>query len=311
METFGQKLRQAVESQGLRLDEVAEATGLAIEHIQALEHDDFAALPDDEIVCEALRSFARLLEVDPDEVIADYRRERQRWLAAVPAELEVVEVRDTGDGPEGIESPLWLDEPQVSAESSRPRLGRTGGLVILASAILALAVAVLIFRSRPSTAPESRRPAVARDAAPMKGLGKETQGAVSPTVRAVPPPDSMKTEGIEQPTGASELSILEHGVGRGVVHRQLVGESERFAEGDRVWFWTMIEGGTAGKSIEHVWLHDGTEALRVRLKLGGGRWRTQSYKDLNPGSAGTWAVEARDEAGRVLARRGFLCSAGL
>ena len=36
METFGQKVRYAIESQELPLDEVARATGLGIEHIQAL-----------------------------------------------------------------------------------------------------------------------------------------------------------------------------------------------------------------------------------------------------------------------------------
>ena len=107
---------------------------------------------------------------------------------------------------------------------------------------------------------------------------------------------------------ASRLSIPEHGVGQGVVQRKLVGRTERFKEGDRVWYWTLIQGGAPGESIDHVWLHEGEEAFRVTLKLGGSRWRTQSYNDLNPGSEGDWAVEARNDAGRVLARQEFRCS---
>ncbi|HEY3176282.1 MAG TPA: DUF2914 domain-containing protein [Candidatus Polarisedimenticolia bacterium] len=290
METFGQKVRQAVESQGLPLAEVAEATGLGIEHIQALERDDFSALPGNDTVEEGLRSLARLLDVDPDEVIADYNRERQRWLAAMPAEAEV--------------------------EPSRTRSGRTGGIAILASAILALIVIAFLIWSRSSTAPESRPLALAQGKAPMKRAVEETRdlpgapaGAVSPTDVNSRPPDSMKPGSvIEQPTDASELSIRQNGVGRGVVHHELVGGATQFEEGERVWFWNLIEGGAVGEAIDHVWLHEGKERLRVQLKLGGARWRTKSYKDLNPGSKGDWAVEARDEAGRVLARREFLCS---
>ncbi len=316
METFGQKVRQAVESRRLPLDRVAEATGLGVEHIQALERDDFGALPGDDIVREGLRTFARLADVDPDEVIADFLRERQRWLAAVPAEVEVVGARDPRDEPKGIESPRRSGEPLV-VEPSRSGPGRTGRIAILASALLALAVVALLFWSRSSTAPESGRLAVARVMAPIREApqktwdlaGATTDMEVSPTDTPSRTPDSMASVSpIEQPIGASELSIREQGVGKGVVHNELVGEAEQFAEGERVWFWTLVEGGTAGELIHHVWLHEGEEALRVPLNLGGARWRTRSYKDLNPGSEGTWAVEARDQAGRVLARREFLCS---
>ena len=87
-----------------------------------------------------------------------------------------------------------------------------------------------------------------------------------------------------------------------------MGEATRFAEGERAWFWTRIEGGGAGDSIDHVWIHEGREALVVPVEIGGARWRTNSYKILNPGSAGRWTVEARDSEGRVLARREFTCT---
>jgi hypothetical protein len=73
-----------------------------------------------------------------------------------------------------------------------------------------------------------------------------------------------------------------------------------------VWFWTHVQGGSPGDRIDHVWLQDGVETLRVSLKIGGARWRTYSSKMLRRGSAGDWAVEARDETGHVLARREFV-----
>jgi len=321
METFGRKMRQAVESRRLRLDQVAEATGLGLKDLRALERDDFGALPGDDIVREGLRSFARLVDVDADEVIADYDRERQRWLAAVPAEIEVIEMVEDRRQRKRVESPRRSGDPRAAAEPPRLRPGRVGRLAILGSVILALALAAFRFWSRQSTAPDSSQlAAVAQDLAPraegmeeaQDSLGARANRAVTPADASSRATDSVEpVPAIEPPIDASGLSIREHGIGRSVVHHQLVGAAEQFAEGERVWFWTRVEGGTAGESIEHVWLHQGKEARRVPLRLGGARWRTQSYKDLNPGSKGEWAVEARDDGGRVLARREFLCSPGL
>lgn len=101
------------------------------------------------------------------------------------------------------------------------------------------------------------------------------------------------------------LSVPEYGVGTAVKKRELVGESDRFREGTQVWFWTRVVGGTQGETIDHVWLHDGVEAARMALLVGGSHWRVQSAKTLRPGSAGAWAVEARNAEGHVLARREF------
>ena len=107
---------------------------------------------------------------------------------------------------------------------------------------------------------------------------------------------------------ASGLKITGHGVGTGIANHDLVGRTDRFAEGDRAWFWSRVEGGEPGDMISHVWIHDGVETLRVPIRLGSSRWRTHSYKVMNAGSAGSWIVEARDAAGWVLARREFSCS---
>jgi hypothetical protein len=103
----------------------------------------------------------------------------------------------------------------------------------------------------------------------------------------------------------SALSISDYGVGTSVEGRQLVGRGDRFTEGTQVWFWTQVESGNRGDGIEHVWIRDGVETLRIPLRIGGASWRTYSAKTLR--TAGNWAVEARDDAGRVLARSEFAC----
>lgn len=101
------------------------------------------------------------------------------------------------------------------------------------------------------------------------------------------------------------LAVPEHGTGAGIADRQLEEPKTKFAEGERVAFWTKVTGGAAGERIQHVWLRNGEEQLTVGLAVNASHWRTWSFKSLHAGSAGSWAVEARDGEGRVLARDEF------
>jgi hypothetical protein len=148
-------------------------------------------------------------------------------------------------------------------------------------------------------APEWTAPA-AQDTTPQTDL--LTPEATPPAIPAVP-------QATEEPIRSS-LTVPRFGVGTDVVDHELVGGAERFVEGTRVWFWTHVQGGQQGQAIEHVWFHEGREVLRVPLRIGGKRWRTQSYKNLHIGSQGSWAVEAVDENGQVLARSVFDCIPG-
>ena len=79
-------------------------------------------------------------------------------------------------------------------------------------------------------------------------------------------------------------------------------------EGSEVVFWTLIEGGASGDSVDHVWIREGEEVVTVGLAVGSAHWRTWSKKTLYPGSAGSWSVEARDRDGQVLASVSFTCT---
>jgi hypothetical protein len=101
------------------------------------------------------------------------------------------------------------------------------------------------------------------------------------------------------------LTVSEHGVGRDVVNRRLVGRDDRFEEGGVAWFFARVLGGSAGQPVRHVWLRDGKRVQSIDMTLGGAHWRTHSRKTL--WGVGDWAVEARDDQGRVLARSTFRC----
>ncbi len=83
--------------------------------------------------------------------------------------------------------------------------------------------------------------------------------------------------------------------------------ADRFSDGERVAFWTRVLAAKPGEVIHHYWLHEGRAVMKTDLAIGGPHWRTFSRYTLPDGASGSWVVEARDDTGRVLARREFLC----
>ena len=278
MDTFGDRLKTEREDRGLSIQAVAEILRIDHEPLMALERNDFDALPEESVMMDCLHGYAECLDVDAGLMIEDYVQERDRYLQR----LEDV----------GVEQIDETAPPAIPTEAERglrfsPWLG---ALVVVAIAILA----AWWMLSRDGTAPT---PVTSMPTAPV-----EPQ-PISPTSPVEPP----ATRSADPTLAPSSLRITESGVGTAVENRQLVGQSDRFTEGTRVWFWTRVQGGTPGDRIDHVWLREGVEATHLSLEIGGSSWRTHSIQTLFAGAAGDWAVEARDDAGRVLARSEFVC----
>ncbi len=68
----GSRLAQAREDRALSIEEVARALRLSARHIQALEADDYENLPGPTYVRGYLRSYAQLLDLPVEEIIASY-----------------------------------------------------------------------------------------------------------------------------------------------------------------------------------------------------------------------------------------------
>jgi cytoskeleton protein RodZ len=66
----GARLREAREGAGLSIDAVAQQLKLAPRQVQALENDDFAQLPGRTFVRGFMRNYARLLQLDAEDVLA-------------------------------------------------------------------------------------------------------------------------------------------------------------------------------------------------------------------------------------------------
>ena len=136
---------------------------------------------------------------------------------------------------------------------------------------------------------------------PASGAGRtNTQSAA--TLAA---PSTGSIPNTHTSTDGASISVTESALGRRIVGHRIVGRDERFKEGTVVWFQTRAVGGASGDAIRHVWSREGKPVQTIRLPLGGPDWRTVSRKTLT--HAGSWAVEARDQNDRVLARVEFAC----
>lgn len=289
--SFGRLLREEREARGLTLDELAERTRVRRHHLEALERDDFAALPGDVFVKGYLRTCATALGVEADLMIADYTRQK-----AISG--------DDSDVVSEMSRVLHVDE----ATRRRRRVGWTVAAVVATASVL---VGWWAWPGRDRIPIEPERPQVRTEPSPPSPQVKTEPEPPSPQVRTEPSPPSPQVKTEPEPpspqvrTEPSALTVPDHGVGTAVVDRVLVGRAERFPAGSRVVFWTRVVGGAPGDAIEHVWIRNGVEQDRIRLRVGSTHWRTHSKKTLFGRPGDRWAVEARDAGGALLTRQEF------
>jgi len=333
MGSFGNKLKHERENRGFGLDEIASATKINARYLQALEEDDFEQLPTEVFAKGFIRAYAQHIGADAGYLIEQYELERGGGERASEPEDDQEVIREMsrilaeqGENPAThrrrivawgvaalgvVVAAVWLsldrgtDGEASASRTVAPRMASTAVQEPPREGDVAEPVAL--------TRPARAEPAVSRGpAAPVTidappPVREATADSPPPAPRIEPEPESRIEEVSSVPAGAGRITIDDHGVGTGVEERRLVGATDRFAEGQQVWFWTRVLGASSGETIRHVWLREGHEEGTVELRIGGSHWRTQSRKTLRPGWAGSWSVEARDTEGRVLARSEFTC----
>ena len=107
---------------------------------------------------------------------------------------------------------------------------------------------------------------------------------------------------------ADGLTLEKVAFGSELRDRELLDPGESFRIGQRVYCWNLITGGKPGELVRHVWFHEGQEIQSVELTVEFPYWRTWSFKTLDPGTAGAWRVEIRDERGTILGAQTFTCA---
>lgn len=113
--SLGEKLRQARETKGFTISEVAEQTRISSQYLEGIENDDYRTLPGGIFNKGFVKSFAKCVGVDEQEALADY------------ASLNAVE--------QGIQDESRLYRPEVLTDDRSS--GSMVPTVVVAAIILA------------------------------------------------------------------------------------------------------------------------------------------------------------------------------
>ena len=181
--SFGQLLREERVERGLSLEDVVETTRIRKHHLEALERDDFTALPGDVFVKGYLRAYAAFLGVEADLMIADYDRQR---------------TRSAQDGDRVIEEMsrvLRVDE----AARRRRRQGLAAGVGVLV--VAAAGIAVWQFAgSTNARVDREQLPAEVDTGVIETATASSPAPQVVPAAPAIPPEDKAPEETGTAPT---------------------------------------------------------------------------------------------------------------
>lgn|GEM_PF-2072570 len=83
MERIGERLRRRREELGLTLEDVSEQTRFRPEVISAVEEGRSGVFPADAYLSAFLRAYARILELDPREIVREQKSEEERAVEAI------------------------------------------------------------------------------------------------------------------------------------------------------------------------------------------------------------------------------------
>ena len=85
MQSVGQYLRQQREVKAMSVEEVARATRVPMSSVERLESDQFDELPGEVFVRGFMKSYARAVGLDADDVLARYTSTRRvAWVTPLP-----------------------------------------------------------------------------------------------------------------------------------------------------------------------------------------------------------------------------------
>jgi cytoskeleton protein RodZ len=109
--SLGAWLRAQREARGVGLREIAESSKISLRYLEALEADRFEVLPAPVFTRGFLREYARVVGLDPDEVVNLYlvvARDREQQAAAPAPGAEPAAARPRGTGPSALGYGLLL-----------------------------------------------------------------------------------------------------------------------------------------------------------------------------------------------------------
>jgi cytoskeleton protein RodZ len=253
MASLGQTLKEEREARNISIEEIASATKIVPRYLEALETDHLEIMPGGFFIKGIIRTYARSIGLDPDEVLAKYRAaglvgepERKKHIfarpAPEPAGPAVLFPSAPPLPPVGPE-PVPEAEPRqelVIEEAPKPRLSPAARKRIFAfawraaAAVLAITVLIVLWSSRRPRQPQAQ-PAdtIAAQAALEQPLNKQPESTT-----AAPPSSQPQTE----PAPASALPPGPAPVNPAVVEKEWKGVTIEISFQAETWIQVYADG---------------------------------------------------------------------
>jgi cytoskeleton protein RodZ len=221
MASLGQSLKDEREARHISIEEIASATKIVPRYLEALENDRLEIMPGDFFIKGIIRTYARAIGLDGDEVLTRYKAagligepERKRHFFQKPATEPVTPppaVPALSDEPIASPKPDVAPAPELSIEPApRPKLSPAARKRIFAwvwrtaAVLLVIAGLVFLWSSRRPRAPEAKPGTTAPDTVVAQGVlppPQQTNPAVSPSTGPAAEPATRP----EEPPAAEEV----------------------------------------------------------------------------------------------------------
>jgi cytoskeletal protein RodZ len=288
------------------LEEVEEATRIRRKFLQALEEEDFAALPAEAYVTGFLRTYATYLELDPEEMIALYEGRKDEELEAV-AQPRFFQPMDIS-----MAAPSWLTPDLVIGALLIVVLLLFGSWATWHYLPPANKDQLMFWRpaatATPSPAPTATVPVIPPSATPMPTDTAEPTETPTAEPTATPTTLPSATPTTPSATAAVTSTVTPTGAPSSTPTSTPSSTPTSAAPTD-----TPAPSASAGVEVElniveYAWLRitvDGEEAFVGSLEAGTTRtWRGQESIALRCGNAGGVEAVVNGESLGLLGERG-------
>jgi cytoskeleton protein RodZ len=193
-------------AQGLSLGDVARRLKLSVRQVEALERDEYAAFPGPVFVRGFLRNYAKLLQLEPEALVAQAAIAQAPATAPLPATASVPA------------TPVPLREPRAHRRS---RFGF--GTLALAAVLVILAIAA-VYDARNKPAPVSLAPPSVPGVAQAPGAQHaDSSPPASPGAGALPAPTPAASEAKNDAVGATDAGAAGESAAAGAAPTGAVG----------------------------------------------------------------------------------------
>ena len=199
MPALGERFRAAREARGLTLSDVAEHIRIRSVYLAAIEDENWAAIGAPVYIRGFLRTYARFLGLDPEEVVADFNGQASAPPAPVP------------NAPGAPPKTSYLADEQAPTRGLSPLIWAASLVAVILIAVVVYNEAMLRTRQTAAALPSNTQvasPAASASALAVSTTSPVTDQSASPEASASVSPGASPSPGLSTSPGPNTLEVV-------------------------------------------------------------------------------------------------------